>query len=228
MSELLDDYLSKRLNQINLKDTKTRKGPVVTISRTAGCSCNPLAKQLSFQLNEFTNGPKWKVISKEILHDSALELKLHPDKIKTIFEAKNRNLFDEIVQTFISGDYKLEKEMIKIVTNVIHRFGAEGYKIIVGRAANCICYDIQHSLHVKIDAPLNWRIERIEKVKNLSKEDAINYILQTEKNRESFRVSVKGKKVQSDDYDLTINQSTFSEDDIIEIIINAMKRKNII
>lgn len=228
MNELFNDYMSKRLNEINLNDIKTRKGPVVTISRTAGCTSNPLAKQLAVRLNEYAGNPKWKVISKEILHDSAVELKLHPNKIKTIFEAKNRSLFDEIVQTFISGDYQIEKEMIKTVSNVIHRFGAEGYKIIVGRAANCICSDIQHSLHVKIDAPLNWRIERIENVKKISKEEAINCILQTEKNRESFRLSVNGKKVQVDDYDLTINQATFSQNDIIEIIINTMKQKNII
>jgi cytidylate kinase len=228
MSEILNDYMSKRLNEINLNDFKTRKGPVITISRAAGCTSNIVSKQLVNRLNELQGEPKWKVISKEILHASALELKLNPHKIKTIFESKNRNVFDEIVQTFISGDYQLEKKMIKTVSNVIHRFGAEGYKIIIGRAGNCICSDIQHSLHIRIDAPLKWRLERVEKTKNISKEEALNWIIQTDKDRDNFRKSVKGKKVESDDYDLTINQSIFSDDDIVEIIINAIKRKKMI
>jgi cytidylate kinase len=228
MSEILNDYMSKRLNEINLNDIKTRKGPVVTISRAAGCTSNNVSKQLVVRLNELSDEPKWKVISKEILHDSAVELKLNPDKIKTIFETKSRNMFDEIVQTFISDDYQLEKKMIKTVTNVIHRFGAEGYKIIIGRAGNCICSDIQHSLHIRIDAPLNWRIERVERTKKISKEDALNWIIHTDRDRDNFRKSVKGKKVESDDYDLIINQSSFSEDDISEIIINALKRKKIL
>lgn len=228
MSEILNEYMSKRLNEINLNDYKTRKGPVITISRAAGCTSNIVSKQLVNRLNELEEEPKWKVISKEILHESALELKLNPSKIKTIFETKNRSVFDEIVQTFISGDYQLEKKMIKTVTNVIHRFGAEGYKIIIGRAGNCICSDIKHSLHIRIDAPLVWRIERVERTKKISKEEALNWITQTERDRESFRKSVKGQKVESDDYDLTINQATFSDDDVVKIIINALKIKNII
>lgn len=228
MSEIFNDYMSKRLNEINLNDIKTRNGPVITISRAAGCTSNTISKQLVHLLNEYAGEQKWKVISKEILHDSALELKLNTSKIKTIFEAKNRTLFDEIVQTFISDSYQLEKKMIKTVTNVIHRFGFEGYKIIIGRAGNCICSDIKHSLHIRIDAPLNWRIERVEKTKKISKEEAINCIIQTEKNRTNFRNAVKGKKVESDDYDLTINQASFSETEIINIITTALKQKNII
>ena len=228
MSKILNDYMSKRLNEINLNDHKTRKGPVITISRAAGCTSNTISRQLEKGLNELMGESMWKVISKEILHDSAIELKLNPDKIKTIFETKNRNLFDEIIQTFISGDYQLEKKMVKTVTNVIHGFGTEGYKIIIGRAGNCICSDIKNSLHIRIDAPLQWRIERVFKTKKISKEEALNWIIQTERDREYFRKSVKGKKVESDDYDLIINQSSFTEDDMIEIILNALKRKDII
>jgi cytidylate kinase len=228
MSEIFNDYMSKRLNEINLSDFKTKKGPVLTISRAAGCSSYIISKQLVYKLNELREEPKWKVISKEILHDSAVELKLNPQKIKTIFEPKSRNMLDEIMQTFISGDYQLEKKMIKTVTNVIHRFGAEGFNIIIGRAGNCICSDIQHSLHVRLDAPLIWRIDRVQRTKKLTKEEAVNWIIQTENNRANFRKSVKGKKVESNDYDLIINQASFTDDDVTEIIINALKRKNII
>jgi len=228
MSKIFYDYLSRRLNEINLNNPKDNNGPVITISRAAGCTSNPLAKQLENKLNEIYGETKWEVISKEILHLSALELKLNPNRIKTIFETKNRNLFDEIVQTFISSDYQLEKKMIKTVSNIIHHFGIEGFKIIIGRASNCICSDIQNSLHIRLDAPINWRIERVEKVKKLSKEEAMNCIIKTEKNRDNFRKTIKGKKVQTDDFDLTINQSTFSNEDIIEIIINALKLKKII
>jgi cytidylate kinase len=228
MSQIFTDYMSNRLNFINTNNLKNTNGPVITISRTAGCSSNSISKLLLERLNAVEGEQKWEVISKEILRESAIELKLNPNKIKTIFEAKNRNMIDEIVQTFISEDYQLEKRMIKTVSKVIHKFGSEGFKIIIGRAANCICSDIQRSLHIRIDAPLNWRIERVEKTKKLSKEVALNWIVQTEKNRASFIRSVKGKKTQSDDYDLTINQKSFSDDVIIEIILSALKSKKIL
>jgi cytidylate kinase len=228
MNQIFNDYMSKRLNVINLNGLKANKGPVITISRAAGCTSNTISKNLVCRLNKIADEPKWEVISKEILHDAALELKLNTNKIKTIFEAKNRNLFDEIVQTFLSEEYQLEKKMIKTVANVIHRFGVEGFKIIIGRAGNCICSDIKHSLHLRIDAPLNWRMERVMKTKKIPKEEALNWIIQTERNRANFRKSIKGKKSQSDDYDIIINQESFSEDEIIDIIFIAMKCKNII
>ena len=228
MNDLFYEYMSKRMNDINLNDSKIHKGPVVTISRAAGCTSRNIVDKLSSILNEISGEEKWEVISKEILHHSAEEMKLHPDKIKAIFEPKSRNILDEIVQTFISEDYQLEKKMIKTVTNVIHRFGVEGYKIIIGRAANYICSDIEKALHVRIDAPLNWRIDKVMKNKDLTKEEALNYINITEKNRANYRKSIKGKKSLCDDFDLIINQASFSQENITDIIMNALKMKNII
>lgn len=220
--------MTKRFSEKNIDGLHPSIGPVVTISRTAGCSSSQLANALASKLNEGQKDKTWDVISKEILHHSAEILKLQPDTLKSIFKAKNRNLFDEIVQAFISGEYHLEKRMIKTVINVIHNFGVEGHKIIVGRAANIICSDIQNSLHIRIDAPLNWRIERVMKIKEFSKEEAYNCINQTEKNRDNFRKSVKGDNDQSDTFDIIINQAVFTKDQIVELIIDTMKLKKLI
>lgn len=228
MNDILYSYMTKRFSDKYIEDFHSSMGPVVTFSRAAGCSLSQLANALASKLNEGQKDKTWDVVSKEILHHSAEILKLQPDTLKSIFKPKNRNLFDEIVQAFISGEYHLEKRMIKTVISVIHNFGVEGHKIIVGRAANIICSDIPNSLHIRIDAPLNWRIEKVMKIKEFSKEEAVNCINQTEKNRDNFRRSVKGDVDQSDTFDLIINQATFSKDQIIDLIINAMKIKKLI
>jgi cytidylate kinase len=225
MSQKFFEYMSKRLIDINLEEEMKTNAPLITISRAAGCSINSIVTGLVKKLNELEGEKKWKYISKKILHDSAEELQLHPDEIKAILEPKNRNLFDEIVQTFLSSDYELEKKVRKTIINIIHRFGSEGYNVIVGRGANYICADINNSLHIRIDAPLKWKTEKICELKNITSTEAIEYIKETEKKRTEYRKYIKGKNLHPDDFDLTINQAVFSSNDIIELVVKALELK---
>jgi len=228
VEDLLYKYMSKRYNDANQQLIGELNGPVLTFSRAAGCSTGSVVNELMQKLNENNKDKLWEVISKEILHRSAEQLNMQPNKLKKIFEPKNRSLFDEVVQAFISGDYHLEKRMIKTVMNVIHNSGVIGHAIIIGRAANIICSDIPKALHIKIDAPLNWKIDQVIKNKNISKEEAINFINQTDKNRENFRKAIKSDYDQTTCWDLTINQAAFSQSEIINIITTTMKLKNLI
>ncbi|HNZ71094.1 MAG TPA: cytidylate kinase-like family protein [Prolixibacteraceae bacterium] len=227
MEDILYKYMSQRFKDKIPNEEGSSLGPVITISRAAGCSTSKLVEELTFALNHNGLDDKWEIINKDILRHSAELLNLQPEKVESIFKMKKRKLFDEVVQTFISSDYHLEKKMIKTVTKVIHQFGAEGHKIIVGRAANIICADIPRALHIRIDAPIQWQIEHIEKKKNFTKEEALSYITLTEQNRENFRKTIKGSD-QLNVYDLVINQATFNTVEIISIITNALSLKNIL
>lgn len=225
MGDVFHDYMSKRFEEINLDRLNLEPGPVITISRVAGCSSTQLAKMLAIRLNELNNTSNWNYISKDILFESAQKLKLNPKKIKSIFKAKDRTVLDDIMQAFLSNDNNLEQKMRKTVINVIHNFAYEGQKIIIGRAAHLICSDIKNALHIRIDAPLEWRIKKVMNAKGYSKDEALNCIVNTEKNRLNFRKIVKGKSDDNSVFDLTINQSIFSNNEIVEIIIQALNLK---
>jgi len=220
--------MSKRLGGVNMSNLKPNSGCVVTISRAAGCSTQKLARDLAIQLNGIDKKANWEVISKEVLHESAHKLEMAPEKIKEIFKTKELNIFEDIVQAFVSTDYNLEKKMRDTVVKVIHQFGVEGHKIILGRAGNIICADIENAIHIRIDASLDWRIKRIMSTKNLSKEAAAHFIETTERDRNNFRKSIKGKTVETEDFDIVINQSKFTNEEIIELIVSAIKLKKIV
>ncbi|MBN2807264.1 MAG: cytidylate kinase-like family protein [Prolixibacteraceae bacterium] len=228
MSDILYNYMSKRFGEPDLNDLKTKPGPVVTISRMAGCSSQRLAKDLAARLNQIHNTGHWNVISKEVLHESAEKLQLDPKKIKTVFKVHDRSVLNDIVQAFLSQDYHLEKRMRNTVINVIRRFSVEGHKIILGRGANIICSDLELAFHIRIVAPLEWRVKKVMTTKKYTREEALHCIEKTEKDRFTFRNSMKGKTVEVDDFDLTINQSRFSNDEIIELIVTGMKMKKMI
>ena len=228
MSDIFHDYMSKRLNDLELDSLKTKPGPVVTISRQAGCSALKLAQGLATRLNEITKGSEWNVISKEILSESAQKLQLHPKQIKSVFKMQDRSVLDDIMHAFLSKDYHLERKMRNTVINVIQRFAFEGHKIIIGRGANSICSEIEDALSVRLVAPLDWRIKKAMKTKKYTREEAISCIQNTEKDRNKFRNSIMGKLHESEEFDLTVNQAKYNNSETIEIILAALHAKKII
>ncbi|HKM93044.1 MAG TPA: cytidylate kinase-like family protein [Prolixibacteraceae bacterium] len=228
MSNIFLEYMSKRISEMNLDDHIVAPGPVITISRAAGCIAEQMAINLAHRLNKLQQTNKWNLISKEILHKTAEKLNIHPKKVELFFKMNNHSLLDGIMLSFLSKDYQLERKVRNTLISVIHRFGAEGHSIIMGRGSSTICSDIENALHVRIDAPLDWRIKKIMKMKNYNRDDAKTYVIDTENDRVGFRKAIKRREVKCNEFDITINKSVFSDNEIIEIIITALKMKKII
>ena len=228
MKNPLQDYMTNRINDNLSQPIKTQPGPVITVSRQAGCSCHKMSKKLAQELSKLTPGHEWNVISKDILHHTAEELKLHPQKVKTVFNVKDRTIFNEVIQAFLSTNYHLERKVRKTLKQVIRKFAVEGYNIIVGRGGNIIAADIEKSLHIRIDAPHDWRILRMMRLKKFTREEAINYLQKTEAERKNFSKEIKGRSVKCDDFDLVINSAKFNNDEVVNLILCALKNKKLI
>lgn len=71
MSNIFLEYMSKRISEMNLDDHIVAPGPVITISRAAGCIAEQMAINLAHRLNKLQQTNKWNLISKEILHKTA-------------------------------------------------------------------------------------------------------------------------------------------------------------
>ncbi|HKK81210.1 MAG TPA: cytidylate kinase-like family protein [Prolixibacteraceae bacterium] len=228
MGDIFHEYMSKRIKDISNSNPFENPGPVVTFSRAAGCSVKNITQLLQERLNSISKKPKWEIISKEVLHESAERLNLDHETVQTIFNLSDRSLLDDIVNAFISRDYQLERKMLNTVVNVIYSFGIEGYKIIVGRGSNSICSNIEKSLHIRIDAPLEWRIQSVMQSKNLSRDKARSNINHLEANRRNYRQMIKGKASMCNDFDITFSKIKFCDEEIVDMVVDAMKIKKII
>lgn len=228
MNDLFQEYMSKRLSEIDFDKLKTRPGPIVTISRAAGCSSSHLSHKLAKKLNLVEPSYKWEVISKEILHESAERLQLHPEHIKKIIKTKDKSFLDEVLQAFMSRDYHLERKTVKTIKEVIHDFAIDGHKIFIGRGAYIICSDIRDAIHVRIDAPLEWRINKMVQTKGKNYAEAAETIRKIENDRKNYLATLKGRPVQYEDFDLTINQSKYNSDEMTEIVYTALHLKKIV
>jgi cytidylate kinase len=203
-------------------------GPVITISREVGCNGMKVARALAEKLNNENKNKTWRVLSKEVFHESARELDLEYERIVKLFKTTDRYALEDILYAFGSRNFKSGKKIIKTVVDIIHSFAFEGHCIIVGRAGHIIARDIENSLHLRFVAPLEFRIQTIMHNNGLTREEAINFINKVEKERMAFRKAIGEVTRHHKDFDLVINRGFLNREELIDLITRVMEIKKML
>lgn len=96
--------------------------------------------------------------------------------------------------------------------------------VILGRNATRILNGIPGVLHVKLDAPLEDRLERAVDTLSISPEVAAGRAAREDRVRAEMSLMFWGwDPRQSDYFDLILNTSTFGEDRCVEIIVSLAR-----
>ena len=217
-------YMSERyLKENNYVDNP---GPVITISRQCGCPAKKIASRLTDLLNQKLEvehkKPLWKWVSKEILYESAKELEVDPKNIQYVFDYEQKSMIEELLSAHSSKYYKSDRKIRNTVAKVIRSMANEGNAIIVGRGGIALTKDIQKSLHVNLQAPLEWRIMRTMQKRSISNDEAKDLAVSTDKKREQFRNYFHGKNTDYTRFDVTFNCMNFTVDEIAESILKMV------
>ncbi|MFO7923662.1 MAG: cytidylate kinase-like family protein [Bacteroidales bacterium] len=234
MSDILFNYLNRRLHAgENNNDTPAREpGPVVTISRQSGCSARRLTIKLVEELNRRTQGKEnnkeWDYINKELLENAARELDVKPSEIAYVFKYQERNALGDIFASYANKYYKSDRKIRRTIADVIRSIASEGNMIIIGRAGVVLTKDILKSLHISLEAPIEWRSLMISERYDLSFSDAKKSVIEMDKKRQKFRESFEGRNTDYTWFDVTFNRMSLTENEIIETIIKMMETKKLI
>jgi cytidylate kinase len=198
-------------------------GPVITISRDYGCPGRRIARLLSETLTEknarLGGNSEWKWISKEIIEESARELKLSPTLIQELSDYRTRGFFENLAlffsDEFYPGDVKIKNTIAKFIYNA----ASEGNVVIVGRAGESITKNFEKSLHIKLQAPLDWRAKQVADSYGMSLVDARKEVLEMDKRRSQFRNYFEKDLPDIEFFDIFFNVGTMTDEEIIEMII---------
>ncbi len=235
MENRLFEYMNRRVGGDFIPTGKVKEaGPVITISRQTGCGASKIAWSVCEKLNKRadkssgkTNG-KWGFISREILLKSAEQLNLDPMSLKHVISDTDRGMMDQIVDALSSHSHKSDNKIVKTIEEVIRQFGTNGNVVILGRGGASICKNIMRSLHIRIEAPEEWRIAEIAKRLDFSKAFATEYVRNHDAERDFLITKLFGRKPLLSDYDVQFNRTRFTENDLVEAIINLAALKGLI
>jgi cytidylate kinase len=207
-------------------------GPVVTLSREVGCPAKVIASSLADKLNKLKKSKAkehpWRWISKEIMMESARELEVDSSQIQHVFDYKSRGILEDLLMAQSKDYYKSDLKIRTTIAKVIRKFANEGNAIIVGRGGVAITRDIPKSIHIFLEAPLEWRALRVAEKHNYTIDQARSYALNIDKKRSHFRDFFQGKGNDYSRFDIKFNCMTLSNDEIIEIIIGALRVRSMI
>ena len=233
MENRLFEYMNRRIGGDFVPSDKIMEaGPVITISRQTGCGGNRIAWALCQQINKNKltdkNGGKWNFISREILQESAEKLNLDPVALRNVISDKDRGMMDQIVEALSTHSHKSDQKILKTVQEVIRQFANNGNVIIVGRGGASICRDIKQSLHIRIEAPDEWRIAEIAERLDFSKAYATEYIRKQDAERELLVTKLLGRKPDNTVYDVIFNSCHFTEKELVDSILKLAGIKGLI
>jgi cytidylate kinase len=122
-------------------------------------------------------------------------------------------------------NYLCNETLFKIQSDVIKELAEKESCIFVGRCADYILRNHPRCLKIFISADIKDRIQRICQSKQISEKEAASLIEQTDKKRANY-YNFYSNKIwgMATSYDLCINSSVFSMEEIVAIIEEKTRR----
>ena len=229
MENIFKTYFEKRyLEENSIQSNHPR--PVVTISREFGCHSRIIAMMLSDALNRKSKEKrqaKWRFINKEVVEEASRELEINTVEFKALLGAENSGFVKDVLNSF-STHYVTSLKIKKILEKVIRAIAQQGHIVIVGRGSAAILQGVPNVLHVRLQAPIEWRIKGISLTRDVSEEEARKMAIETDKKRTALIELLSGKTLAPHFFDVIYNCSTLSKEEIVQSILMIMESKKMI
>ncbi|NJM14212.1 MAG: cytidylate kinase-like family protein [Bacteroidales bacterium] len=169
----------------------------------------------------------WRWMGKELLEEAAGALDMVPDDIKYVFEFEKKGVIDDIISAQFNKYYKSDRKIRNTIAKVIRDVSFDGHVIIVGRGGVAITRDLANSLHINLEAPLEWRAARISEKEKMSIDEAKKYIGELDKKRSEFRNYFQGTETDYTRFDISYNVMTLTVDEIVSHIAYMVKLRGL-
>jgi cytidylate kinase len=220
------DYFDGRYRDSILNKSSDEDGPVITLSRQTGCDARQVAALLVDDLNNKYGTSKWKWVDKDIIYAIAKELNTDTQRVENFYKGIELSNISEMIMAF-SGGFVSDLRVKKAIRDVVLSMCKTGYIVLVGRGGVSIAHDIRDALHIRLIAPFYWRVENVMKKKELEIEAAEEYVVDTDEKRFHLIHAFLDKKPLNIDYlfDVTINRSSFTIQEISELILSMFDKK---
>jgi cytidylate kinase len=223
MNSVFVEYL-RRMQFVAEDEVAEGHLPFITISRETGCHSMNIARQIKQRLNQVAR-TKWQIITKEILAEASREMNLNQAQVKGILTGAKRSHLSEILQSIENHAYLSDSQVRKKLAEFIESAAQRGHVIIVGRAGAIITARIPKGLHVRLVAPIDWRIKSIMSQENIERKEAQKWIEETDERRRRLLEEFSGRPFNDILFDIVINNAVITDEEIADIIAGMIIKR---
>ena len=220
------DYFDERYRKSVLSSPASEDGPVITISRLTGCDAREVASTIVDRLNSEYRTTEWKWVDKDIIYSIAKELNIDTQRIENYYEGIKLTNLSEMIMAF-SGGFVSDLRVKKAIKDVVMSICKEGNVVLVGRGGVSIARDIRDALHIRLIAPMHWRVENVMRKKSMDYLASERYVIETDEKRNDLIHTFLDKKTSDLDnlFDITINRTSFSVTETADLIVSMFEKK---
>lgn len=200
-------------------------GPFITLSRQYGCRAFDLAERLADRLNLTVPGWRYTVIDPKAIGDPEIGLRLGETIVNGLSE-RTRGLVEDWIGQLLARR-PAEARVFGHLARTLCTIAARGQVIIIGRGGAAITRKVPNGVHLRIVAPLAWRVENLSRLPERPEEASTTFVRQADRERESFVRKYLGLDVNDPDlYDLILNASRLSVDEQVAVIAGLISSRS--
>ncbi len=119
-------------------------------------------------------------------------------------------------------------EIRKSITAMVRTVAFEGHAVIIGQGGTAATADLENGISIRIEAPKEWRIARVCLREQLSKDQASSRIDEIDGQRQYLREMYEKQNSRLPAFNLLVDNSVFSKEQMVELVLFAMEQKNLI
>lgn len=201
---------------------------------TIGRECGSGGREIGMKLSKKLGIPYY---DKQLLKEAAKQSGLCEEIFESFDEKPTSSFLYSLAMDPYSFGYSngtinmpLNHKVFLAALDTIKNIAEKGPCIFIGRCADYVLSDFHNCVNLFINAPLDFRVDRICKEHNMTKEQAINFIHKKDKQRSSYyNYYASNKWGDMSTYDLCINSSVLGIDgtvNLIEQYVNLFENKN--
>ena len=207
---------------------------MITISRERGSGGRSLGVYLSRELG-------WKLYGKEIVYEIAQRAGVAEESVAKYDQetySKWNLIVDSLrISSHFSPDYGLnfnlshiepeifftEDKYLRTTQEILRNLANQPGVILLGRGSQVIFKNRKDTLHIRLVAPLEMRVQRISRGLNLSPKEAAKNVAEIDRSRANYlRDFYRVDACDSTFYHLTINTGNFDIAQTFQLINHAM------
>lgn len=202
---------------------------VIAINREVGSGGHAIGEKLADRLGV-------KFYDKAIVQELTKKFNLSVDELEEVRSSKF-NWWNNLVQSYMNR-YRIEERfdventvattdnVFRVESDFLRQLANDDSCVIAGRSGFYIFRDHPNALKIFITCSIQKRIERMMKVRNMTKDEAMTAIENFDKGREAYTKKFSGKsRYDARNYDLVINVSNMTEDQVVDLIMDYIERQ---
>jgi cytidylate kinase len=214
------EALSTRRSQDGEKKQPVR--PFLTISRQTGAGGHTVGEKIAKLLNAEPHKVPWTMFDKELVEEVRKQHNLPENIGRYMTESSASEVSDYIGEML--GLHPSSFELVQKTNKTIVTLARMGKVIIVGRGGNLLTKGMKGSFHVRLVAPVEWRLQYLQDTYELSEKDAAAKIKETDKGRQKYiKDNFDADVDDAVEYDCVINTGLVSFDAAAAMIAGHLK-----